>query len=108
MIANSTWLTSGSALVDSHGHILESNDEFAFWAGNSGFDSVPLGDLLDRKCPGWKQEIEELFAEPGIFLSKYLEDTTVEPGHWYRVEVTRVEDHRALRIARCLPPIHEL
>ena len=108
MIANSTWLTSGSALVDAHGHILESNDEFAFWAGNSGFEPVSLADALERRCSGWKQEIEELFQEPGTFASTYLEDTSVEPSHWYRVEVTRVENVRSLRFARCLPPIHEL
>ena len=108
MIANSTWLTSGSALVDSRGHILESNDEFAFWAGNSGFDSAPLGDVLERKCAGWRMEIEELLAEPGTFVSTYLEDTSVDPSQWYRLEITKMEDARALRIARCLPPIHEL
>jgi signal transduction histidine kinase len=108
MIANSTWLTSGSALVDAHGHILESNDEFAFWAGISPFESASLSELLDRKCPGWKQEIQELFADPSTFLSLYLEDTSVDPSHWYRLELTRLKDARSLRIARCLPPIHEL
>ncbi len=108
MIANSPWLTSGSALVDAHGQILESNDEFAFWAGTSPFESVSLQDLLERKCPGWKQEIEELFEDSSTFVATYLEDTAVNPSHWYRVEVTRVKDLHSLRIARCLPPIHEL
>jgi signal transduction histidine kinase len=108
MITNGTWLTSGTALVDGQGHILESNDEFAFWAGTSPYETVSLSELLERKCPGWKEEIDEIFAEPGTFQSAFLEDTSSEPGHWYRVEVTSLDEARCVRIARCLPPINEL
>ena len=108
MIANSTWLTSGSALVDRYGQIVESNDEFAYWAGTSEFDSVSLSELLERKCQGWKEEIDDIFAHGGTFHSAHLEDTTIDPSQWYRIEIMRLNDAYAVRIARCLPPVQEL
>lgn len=108
MIAHSTWLTSGSALIDTQGHIVESNDEFAFWAGTSEFEPSHFTDILERKCPGWKVEIEDLFAQGGTFQSTYLEDTTVDPSQWYHVEITQAKELRCVRISRCLPPVHEL
>src|SRR5688572_7885790 len=108
MIANGTWLTSGAAVLDTHGRIIESNDEFAFWAGTSEFDSSDLVELLERKCPGWKDEIEDLLRNEGTFQSSFLEDTSVDPSHWYRLELTRTSSGSCLRINRCLPPIQEL
>lgn len=108
MIASSTWLTSGSALVDSHGHIVESNDEFAYWAGMSEFSTSKFSELLEQKCPGWKQEIDDLFSQGGTFHSAYLEDTTVDPSQWYLFESTQAKDFRCVRLARCLPPVQEL
>lgn len=109
MIANGTWLTSGTALVDGHGQILECNDEFAFWAGTSGSGTVVhFPEVLGRKCSGWKEEIDEIFEEAGTFHASYLEDTSVDPSHWYRLEVTTLSGSRCVRIARCLPPINEL
>ena len=108
MIANGTWLTSGTALVDGRGRILESNDEFAFWAGTSGYETLDLVDVFERRCVGWKEEIEEILACSETFHSSYLEDTSVDPSHWYRLEVTSMGGGRCVRIARCLPPVNEL
>src|SRR5688500_6356360 len=108
MIANGTWLTSGAAVMDGQGRILESNDEFAFWAGTSEFESCQLTDLFERKCIGWKDEICELLNNSGTFQSTYLEDTTVDPSHWYKLDLTKAAESYSLRISRCLPPIHEL
>ena len=65
MIATGTWLSSGTAVVDSQGRIIQSNDEFAYWAGTSEFDSSSLPEILENKCPGWKEEILELKQRPG-------------------------------------------
>ena len=108
MIANNTWLTSGAAVLDAHGRVVESNDEFAFWAGASEFDSSDLVEVLERKSPGWKEEIQDLLTNDGTFQSTFLEDTSVEPSHWYRLELTRFPGGSSLRISRCLPPIQEL
>jgi hypothetical protein len=43
---NGTWLNAGTALLDRHGRIIESNEEFAFWAGASDLDSSLLLDVL--------------------------------------------------------------
>lgn len=108
MIAHGTWLTSGAAVMDAQGRILESNDEFAFWAGTSEFETSQLTDLFERKCAGWKEEICELLSNPGTFQSSFLEDTTVDPSHWYKLDLTKTTDSYSVRISRCLPPIHEL
>ena len=108
MIANGTWLTSGAAVLDAQGRIIESNDEFAFWAGTSEFESALLLDVFQSKCPGWKEEIQDLLDNEGTFQSTFLEDTTVDPGHWYRVELTKSNGSCCVRVSRCLPPIQEL
>jgi signal transduction histidine kinase len=108
MIANSTWLISGTALVDDHGRILASNDEFDFWAGTSDYEIRDLIEVFERRCAGWKDEIEEILAGSETFHTSYLEDTSVDPSHWYRLEVTFMERGRCVRIARCLPPVNEL
>src|SRR5688572_27676346 len=108
MIANGTWLTSGAAVVDSHGRIIESNDEFAFWAGTSEFESPILVDLFERKCPGWKEEIEDLLSNAETFHAAFLEDTTADPSQWYKLELTRLNGQYSLRLSRCLPPVQEL
>ena len=108
MIANGTWLTSGAAVVDGHGRIIESNDEFAFWAGTSEFESAHFIELFEQKCPGWKADLEELLADSATFNTTFLEDTSVDPSHWYRLELTKLPETICVRISRCLPPIHEL
>src|SRR5688572_29195680 len=108
MIANGTWLTSGAAVLDTHGRIIESNDEFAFWAGTSEFESALLLDVFQSRCPGWKEEIQDLLDHEGTFQSAFLEDTTIDPSHWYRVELTKSNGTSCVRVSRCLPPIQEL
>jgi two-component system cell cycle sensor histidine kinase/response regulator CckA len=108
MIANGTWLTSGAAVLDAQGRIIESNDEFAFWAGTSEFEPTCLLDVFNDKCPGWKEEIQDLLDGEGTFQSTFLEDTTVDPSHWYRLEVTKSNGTAWVRVSRCLPPIQEL
>ena len=108
MIANGTWLTSGAAVLDAQGRIIESNDEFAFWAGTSEFETTHLLDVFKSKCPGWKEEIQDLLDHEGTFQSTFLEDTTVDPSHWYRLELTKSSGSCCVRVSRCLPPIQEL
>ena len=108
MIANGTWLTSGAAVLDAQGRIVESNDEFAFWAGTSEFEPTCLLDVFNDKCPGWKEEIQDLLDGEGTFQSTFLEDTTVNPSHWYRLELTKSNGNAWVRVSRCLPPIQEL
>ncbi|HEX7860773.1 MAG TPA: ATP-binding protein [Verrucomicrobiae bacterium] len=108
MIATGTWLSSGTAVVDSSGRIVQSNDEFAYWAGTSEFDSSSLADLFENKCHGWKEDLLELLGNEEVFQSTYLEDTTSDPTQWYRLDLTRVEKSACLRISRCLPPVQQL
>lgn len=108
MIATSTWLNAGAAVVDEHGRLLESNEEFAFWAGSSAVEKVLLADLLQRKCPEWGTEIQRLLDHPETFQAHYLEDTSTDPSHWYRCEVTSVGRRKVVRLGRCLPPLTEL
>lgn len=108
MIATSTWLNSGAAVVDDHGRTIESNEEFALWAGISPYESVPLAELLGRRCPEWKEEIAALLERAETFQAGYLEENTVVPSSWYRYELTSAEQHRVIRLCRCLPPLDEL
>ena len=108
MIAHGTWLTSGAAVIDGHGRIVESNDEFAYWAGTSEFESSHVLDLFECKCPGWREEVGDLLSSENTFSSAFLEDTTVDPSHWYRLELTKSSGLSCLRVYRCLPPVQEL
>ncbi|MGZ8901463.1 MAG: two-component system sensor histidine kinase NtrB, partial [Limisphaerales bacterium] len=108
MIAHGTWLTSGAAILDAQGRIVESNDEFAYWAGTSEFECSHILELFESKCAGWKEEISDLLNSESTFSSTFLEDTTVDPSQWYRLELTKTNGNSCVRINRCLPPIQEL
>ncbi len=93
-------------MLDGHGRIVESNDEFAFWAGISELEPSLLIDVLCRKCPDWRGEVNDLLASSPTFASKLLNDR----GHaaWYSLELARHSGARVFRISRCLPPLSEL
>lgn len=95
-------------MVDDHGRLIESNEEFASWAGISPYESVCLPDLFGRKCAEWREEFENIFERSETFQSGYLEDPSVNPSSWYRYEITVADRLRVLRLARCLPPLDEL
>ncbi len=101
-----TWLNAGTALLDRHGRITESNEEFAFWAGVSELDSSLLVDVLCRKCPEWRSELQELLASRATFGTKTLADST--HTHWYSIELATHDDVRFVRFSQCLPPLGEL
>jgi signal transduction histidine kinase len=108
MIATSSWLNAGTAVVDDHGRMIESNEEFAFWAGLSPYEQVLLVELLSRKCADWGEEVSPILAAHETFRAGYLEDTSVEPSDWYRYELTRVDTVKVFRLNRCLPPLDQL
>lgn len=108
MISNGAWLNAGAALVDGNGRVIESNDEFAFWAGVPRAESEAFIELLSRKCPSWQVRLAELLEARAPFLSLQLEDNTVDPPHWYSLEVTNHGGVHFIRLCRCLPPAKEL
>lgn len=69
MSVNGTWLNAGTALLDGHGRIVESNDEFAFWAGISesrqidsdsevsGFENSRALEARLKELPNVRQDI---------------------------------------------------
>src|SRR4051812_8801761 len=48
MSVNGTWLNAGTALLDAHDRIIESNEEFAFWARTAQVESALFVDVLSR------------------------------------------------------------
>ncbi|HTG43470.1 MAG TPA: ATP-binding protein [Verrucomicrobiae bacterium] len=108
MLVNGTWLNSGAAVLDSHGRIIESNEEFAFWAGTSQAEPALLLDVLGRKCVAWRPLLEVFLSTPKTFDSKVLRDCNTDPAQWYQAELTSLSGARVFRICRSLPPGEEL
>src|SRR6185295_1842571 len=105
MIASGTWLTNGSAMLDDHGRVIQSNDEFSSWAGSSTLVFPHLPELLENRCPGWSVQVQELLDLQEPFCEAYLEDTSVQPCHWYRLELASNDTTKFVRLCRCLPPL---
>jgi signal transduction histidine kinase len=105
MIASGTWLTNGAAMLDDHGRVIQSNDEFACWAGSSTLVFPHLPELLGARCPAWAQQIQDLLDLQEPFCEAYLEDTSVQPAHWYRIEFAGNDTSKFVRLCRCLPPL---
>jgi signal transduction histidine kinase len=103
---NGPWLNAGSALLDRHGRIIESNEEFAFWAGVSELGSALLIDVLCRKCPEWRAALEELLAARSVFAAKTLSNSTASA--WYSLELASQGEAHFFRMSQCLPPLGEL
>jgi signal transduction histidine kinase len=108
MIANGTWLSAGTAVLDLQGRILESNDEFAIWTASTTSESASLPELLGRKCSAWRAQVQELLLSSRIFIAELLEDNSSEPPQWYNLEIATHGAARFVRISRCLPPVSEL
>lgn len=108
MIATGTWLNAGAAVVDDHGRLVESNEEFACWAGISPYESASLAELLGRRCADWKEELEGILAREETFQAGYLEECSANPPCWYRYELAAADRRRFFRLSRCLPPLDEL
>jgi len=108
MIPNGAWLNAGAAVVDGDGRIVESNDEFAFWAGAARLHGALLVDLLAQRCPEWTAQIQTLLGSSNVFVTANLEDSSIEPSHWYVLEIAHCGNCRLIRISRSLPPAREL
>src|SRR3569623_3593646 len=74
MVPGGAWLHAGAAVVDCDGRIVESNEEFAAWAGLSRFQSASFDEVLAQKCPAWKTSLHALLAAPAVFSTSQLED----------------------------------
>ncbi len=103
---NGTWLNAGIALLDRHGRIIESNEEFAFWAGASELDSALLVDVLSRKCPEWRNELPEFLLARSTFASRQITDSL--RTSWYNLELANCGETVVFRMSQCLPPLGEL
>jgi signal transduction histidine kinase len=108
MIPSGAWLNAGAALVDGEGRIIESNEEFASWAGMLRKQLAVFPELLAQKCPAWEGPLRDLLASSRAFNTAHLEDTSIAPSHWYTFEVTSHNDTRFIRVSRSLPPTREL
>ncbi|HEV8541908.1 MAG TPA: ATP-binding protein [Verrucomicrobiae bacterium] len=108
MIANGAWLNAGAAVVDGEGRIVESNDEFAFWAGVPHVQGILLIDLVSEKYPAWSPHLKRLLDSADSFIAASLEDSSIDPSHWYSIEIARCGPFRFLRLSRSLPPAREL
>jgi signal transduction histidine kinase len=108
MTDSGTWLVNGTALLDSGGRVIQSNDEFSAWAGCSTLVFPLLSDLLAARCPEWGRIIRSLLDLREPFCEALLEDTTVQPHHWYKLEIAGAENTRFARFCRCLPSVSEL
>jgi signal transduction histidine kinase len=106
MSVNGTWLNAGTVLLDGHGRVVESNEEFAFWAGGSEVESSLLIDLLGRKCSEWRADLVELLSSKSTFASKQLCDRA--NSAWYQLECAGQGENRFFRISSCLPSLTEL
>lgn len=102
---NSAWLHAGSALLDRHGRIIESNEQLAFWAGASELDSLLLADVLCRKCPEWRGELLELLGSRTTFTSRTFQDSA--RSTWFNAELASNGETRFFRLSQCLPPLGE-
>ncbi len=105
MIASGTWLTNGSAMLDDHGRVIQSNDEFSSWAGSSTLVFPHLPELLETRCPGWSAQVQDLLDLQEPFCEAYLEDSSVQPTQWYRLELASNDTIKFVRLCRCLPPL---
>src|SRR5687768_3940833 len=103
MIATCTWLTNGSAMLDEHDRVIHCNDEFASWAGSSTLVFPHLPDLLGARCSAWSAAVQQLLSLQEPFCEICLEDTTVSPAHWYRLEIAASDAVKFVRISRSLP-----
>jgi signal transduction histidine kinase len=106
MSVKGTWLNAGTALLDAHDRIIDSNEEFASWARTSQLESALFVDVLCRVCAEWRRPLIELLSAERTFGACQLFDPSVSA--WYNLERIVHGQTKIVRLSRCLPPPSEL
>jgi PAS domain S-box-containing protein len=108
----SSWLESGTTVLDGEGRVLTMDEPLQDWLEQrkGSVQGKPLAELLGRRCSEALVAFETLSRSSGDFAKMQFHSSVVgvSAPQWFAMELIRNPYGSTLRLASMLPPLNEL